>query len=262
MGYGDEIVAAGEAQRWFDATGKRSVIVDRDGRRRWHPIWEGNPIIVRPGEDAGDYYTIMNAAYCRPYIVYPFTAERGWVFNRGFKCREHIAKIYLTDDERHIGATTRMTYGRYVLIEPWSKHVNLRWPREYWQQLVRTLSHITFVQHTHPQTDYVIDGAIPVPATFRDACGLLTTAALYVRGESGLCHAAAALGRPQLTIWGACMDADVMAYYPQQLVVENFGDQPPCGSWKPCDHCAAAMRGISVERVAQWVDAAWDSATH
>lgn len=254
-------MAAGEAQRWFEATGKRSVIVDLDGHRRWHPIWDGNPVIVRPGETATDYYTIMNAAHCRPYIHYPFTAEGGWQFNTAFHCRDHIAKIYLTPDEIALGVDLQSHLGPYVLIEPWSKHANLTWPFDHWQALITALPHVRFVQHLHSNSR-LLSGTHGVLATFREACGLIQSSLLYVRGESGLCHAAAALGRPQLTIWGACMDPDVMAYYPQQLVVENFNGQPPCGSWKPCDHCAAAMRGIAVERVAQWIDAAWDSGTH
>jgi len=50
VGLGDEIVAAGQAQRIYEQYGTRVLIVDEQRRPRWHPLWEGNPVIVRPVE--------------------------------------------------------------------------------------------------------------------------------------------------------------------------------------------------------------------
>lgn len=251
MGYGDEILAAGQAQRYYDADPSRRVaICDLAGRVRWHDIWDGNPILARPDDVArGEPVArIVNAANARPYIVYPFTAHTGWTFNTAFQAQQHVARIYLTAAERARGEEARARYGPYVLIEPWSKHDNLRWPFDHWVQLVASCPDLMFLQHTHKDSDSSrVPGTRYEAATFREACGLLASASLYVRGESGLCHAAAALGVYQVTIWGGCMDWDVLGGYPRQVGVGI--SRPFCGSWKPCEHCRLTMAGISVDAV-------------
>ena len=172
MGVGDELVAAGQAQKLYEQYGTRVVIVDTNGHPRWHSIWEGNPVIVRPGEHVDTATSLMSAPNARPYIVYPFTAETGWTFNKSFRCRDYPAKLYLTESERAKGEWVRDKYGPYVLIEPFTKHVNFQWPIERWDTLVNSCKGLTFVQHTHRDSEYV-DGAHLEPATFREACGLI-----------------------------------------------------------------------------------------
>lgn len=249
MGWGDELVAAGQAQKLYEQYGTRVVIVDTNGRQRWHSMWEGNPIIVRPGEVAvGSATELLSAPNARPYIVYPFTKESGWTFNKNFRCRDYPARLYLTDEELAKGREVREKYGPYVLIEPFTKHENFRWPLERWATLVNTCKDLTFVQHTHLESEFV-DGAHLEPATFREACGLIASASAYVRSESGLCHAAGALGIPQVTLFGGCMDAEVMGGYDKQICIVDEGALTPCGRWNRCEHCAKAMKKITVGRV-------------
>lgn len=148
-----------------------------------------------------------------------------------------------------LGKDTLARVGPYVLIEPYTKHPNLEWPIDQWQDLVDGLPSVTFVQHVHKDS-VALEGVHHVPATFRQACGLIASARLYVRSESGLVHAAAALEKPCVTIWGGCMDYDVMGGYPFQVGILNYTDGSPCGKWEPCHHCRAAMLGISVKMVA------------
>lgn len=157
-----------------------------------------------------------------------------------------MAKVYLTDAEKARGTMAQTAYGPYVLIEPFTKHVNFRWPFERWNQLVAACPDLTFVQHTHKDSVQLVSGAYPEEATWREACGLLTGAMAYLRSESGLCHAAAALGVPQVTIFGGCMDPEVMAGYPLQAVI---ADPPHCGSWLPCSHCEKVMDRLTIDRV-------------
>lgn len=252
MGWGDEVVAAGQAQRAFDGDPSRRVaICDQRGQARWHPLWDGNPILATPADVAtGDpVQRVVNAPNCRPYIVYPFTKETGWTFNRDFRCRDHVARIYLTEAERLRGEQARERYGPYVLIEPFTKHENFRWALERWAQLVEACPGVTFVQHTHGDVPLGIKGAHPEHATFREACGLAASALAYVRSESGMCHAAASFGCPQVTLFGGCMDADVMGGYQGQECLVDDSPETPCGSWNRCQHCADAMDRITVKRV-------------
>jgi len=244
-------VAAGQAQRLSDADpSSRVAIVGLDGRPRWHPIWDGNPILATPAdvERGESVRTVRNGPGCRPYIVYPFDIQQGWTFNRSFKCREHRARLYLTYAEQARGETARTWYGPYVLIEPYTKHPNFAWPVERWAQLVESCPDLTFVQHVHAESAIRIPGCAYEPASFREACGLIASASLYVRSESGLCHAAAALGVRQVTLFGGCMDPDVMGGYPGQRVLADVGPGSPCGKWLPCTHCAAAMQRLTSTR--------------
>ncbi len=68
MGVGDEIMAAAEAARSRSVNGRRVEILDRNGRRRWHPLWQETGI-ARPGE-SGDFHAIVNGPGCRPYVDY------------------------------------------------------------------------------------------------------------------------------------------------------------------------------------------------
>lgn len=251
MGVGDEILAAGQAQRLYDADpSARVAICDPQGRPRWHDIWRGNPIIASPADVAAGerYHCVINAPHARPYIVYPFTKESGWTFNPHFKARHHRARIYLTPEEEHEARDIRAGTGPYVLVEPFTKHDNFRWPMDRWAALVAACPDLTFIQHTHADS-VRIPGAYCQPATFRQACALAKYADCYVRSESGMCHAAAALEVPQVTLFGGCMDAEVMGYYPGQTVIADTGPGSPCGRWLPCDHCRACMDRITVEDV-------------
>jgi len=251
VGWGDELVAAGQAQRLFDADpSTRIAIVGMDAQPRWHEIWLGNPIIASPADVAkGEpVRSVMNGPNCRPYIVPPFTKETGWTFNQAFRCRDHIARIYLTHEERARGEVAYEKYGPYVLIEPFTKHVNFRWAHARWAELVAAHPDLVFVQHTHKDSE-LVPGAHYERATFREACGLIASACAYVRSESGLCHAAAALGIAQVTLFGGCMDSTVMGGYPGQECLVDDDPASPCGAWLACEHCSAAMGRITVERV-------------
>jgi len=264
MGMGDEVVAAGQAQSLWDLEQtSRIAIIGLDGQPRWSPIWDGNPIIATAADIArGEKVrTVLNGPNCRPYIVYPFTPETGWTFNQAFRCADHIAKIYLTDAERARGTAAKKKYGEYVLIEPYTKHGNFAWAADKWAELVSACPDLCFVQHVHEHST-PIPGAQYEVATFREACGLAAEASVYVRSESGLCHAAAALGCPTVTIFGGCMDASVMGGYPLQTSLVDDGKRTPCGSWKPCGHCDRAMQRLSVDDVALAMLARLEAASH
>lgn len=199
---------------------------------------------------------ITNGPHVRPYINYPFTIASGWNFNKAFHARDNVAKIYLTNDELQYGTDVRAACrgGKpFVLIEPWSKHENLRWPIGHWQQLVTSRPDLRFVQHVYDGAPRLESVEHVETHSFRAACGVLASASLYVRGESGMCHAAAALGIPQVTIWGGCMDWDVLGGYPKQFGLVS--DNGPCGRYAPCLHCEHVMREISPVLVAGAVDA-------
>lgn len=253
MGYGDEIMAAGQAERLWRETGQTVAICDAQDRPRLHEIWEGNPAISIEGPQR-----IRNAPGCRPYIAYPFSRELGQRFT-GWRARDHRGSIHLTEAERRWADMTVPDW--VVVINPLVKgyaNPNKDWGFARWQAVVdalqspgsvASLQGIGFVQlgptaERQPQ----LRGAAPIDTpSFRLACAALARARLYVGAEGGMHHAAAALRIPAAVIFGAAACVETTGY-PEHA---NLTSGEPCGRWLPCDHCREAMAAITVDAVVQ-----------
>lgn len=253
MGYGDELLASGHAQRVHDETGQRVLICDRHGEPRWSELWTGNPVIAHPGEARlGKALTrIRDANGCRPYIQYPFTRETGWNFTPGWRAQDNRGRVYFSAEELSEAKAIRARVGPFVLIEPDLKSSatqNKRWPFDRWQSVVRTLPGVTFVRLMHTSDARPLVGAVQIPSTsFRHALAILSVARAYLGPEGGLHHGAAAIGVPAAVVYGAVLSPDLMGY-PEQKPVTAPGFST-CGRHLPCDHCARAMDAITVAQV-------------
>ncbi len=86
MGYGDDLMASGEARELYGRVGKRIAI--GDGRRIcWSPVFDNNPIIVRPSEPRGAVAWLDNYPGHRPYIDYAATHAIGLKYGGAAKSR-------------------------------------------------------------------------------------------------------------------------------------------------------------------------------
>lgn len=218
--------------------GKRVRIVNAKGERRWHPIWDGNPNIVRP-EERGPFELLVNASGSRPYIA--AKEQHKWTW-REFECTP--ADIYLTDVEK--------AYGRLhdpgIVIEPWTKpeaSPNKQWGQ--WRAFVE-------LAKGHKLTQLGSRGTAILPGVkwirtddFRLACAVLARAKLYIGPDGGLMHAAAALGVPAVVIRGAFISERVTGY--QQHKNLFTGEGLGCGSRTPCPCCKQAMARITPHMV-------------
>lgn len=242
-----------------DPERRRVVVVDRQNRQRWHPLWEGNPRIARPGHiEAGEPLILRNAAWTRPYIdwhrmraefqaVYPgreFTTKNirdprlPWRFT-AHKARR--GELYLA----------RLEPRDWVVIEPNCKAVapNRDWGFERWQAVVDALPRLHWVQ-LNPTGSRLLRGVEHRPApTPESACRLLSGARLYVGAEGGLYHAAAALGIRSVAIFGGYVSPNNQGYDDCVNLYEPMDGLSPCGQRVKCGHCAEALARISPERV-------------
>jgi ADP-heptose:LPS heptosyltransferase len=247
-------MSAGHAQTVYDADPSRRVaICDCAGNPRWSPIWDGNPILVRPADatDEAFVHRIRNASGCRPYIHYPFTVETGWTFT-SWKASDHRGRLYLTPKELRKGEHVQHN-GPFVLVEPSPKpqQPNRQWPLERYRALISACLNVRFVQPIHEETVDRLPGIDHVRThAFRETCGVLQAARAYLGPEGGLAHAAAALRVPAVVIFGGCIPVQTMGY-PDHLNLADHGPGTPCGRYKPCPHCVEAMAGITVDRVAE-----------
>lgn len=229
MGWGDELMAAGQAAKVSRQLGEPVCIVDRYGAPRWSDLWENNPHISR----SKTAHVVVNGPGARPYIRYPFNGEgHGYT---GWRARDHRPVLFI--GERVVGD--------FVLIESRIKanaNVNKLWP--YWQSVVDQLPGVRFVQC----------GAMPSlrgvehvrTSVFLDACRLLNRARLYVGPEGGMHHAAAALNVPAVVVFGGSPSVEATGY-PDHI---NFGGDDPCGKWSRCEHCVQKARSITPDAVA------------
>lgn len=253
-------MAAGQAQRVYEADpSKRVAICDVSWRPRWCEIWEGNPILVRPEETHREaVHLIRNAKFCRPYIQYPFTRDTGWRWT-DWKARDHVGRLYLTDAERALGRRLRAS-GPFVLIEPsilGDSTRNKDWGIDRYRELVAACPEIPFVRVLYQDIRQLVGNVREVgPITFRQVVGILQEAAFYVGAEGALHHAAAAVGKPAVVIFGGSVNVETLGY-PTHVNFADTGPGSPCGRWWPCDHCQQALARITVEEVAAAVRHLW-----
>lgn len=250
MGWGDEITASGHARRLHQQTGKRVVVVDRNNRPRWSEIWDYNPIIAR--ERSVDTVDLQHAPGVRPYLLGWDAHTRTWAFNAEYRINDYVGQIHLTPAECELAAS--LTGGDpFVLIEPnINPHnsVNKQWGAENWRALVAMFPNIRWVQMD-------TGGPVRLPGVslirapdFRTACAVLRSAQFYVGPEGGLHHAAAALGKRAVVIFGGFVSPRTTGY---DTHINLVGDDQPCGRMDYCGHCERAMRQISVDMVAEAV---------
>lgn len=249
MGWGDELMAAGDARRMMRHDPRRVEIVDRGGCRRQNALWHNNPRIARPGE-VGNFQRLVNGPGARPY--HTEKQPQRWRFNLNYRATP--AEIVFSPAERELGAANA---GR-LIFEPHVKDKaspNKQWGWVRWSKLcllARERGHR--VTQLGPAGIPLLDGADQVVThSFREACAVLATAQAAVLPEGGLHHAAAAVGLPAVVIFGGFTPVEVTGYDGHV----NLGAQgeDACGMRIRCTHCESWMARITPEKVLDELEA-------
>jgi len=255
MGWGDEIMATGEARRAQNADPRPVAVRGRDGRQRWSSLWAGNPRMATLREVAAgrDVQWIRNGPGCRPYIDYgamardlagvfpgcPFTTKV-----RDARLPWRFTRWRATPGELHI---PRAAKGSYIVVEPGLKagaSPNKQWGAARWQALVDLMPDVDWVQLSPAGTPLLSGTRHGVARTFAHACTILSGAAAAVLPDGGLHHAAAALGVPAVVIFGGCTSPENLGYRDHVNLFDKAGGESPCGQRVPCAHCTRAMAAI------------------
>lgn len=254
-------MAAGQAEHLFRDLGIPVAICDKRGTVRWSDMWEGNPAIASPAYVASGqpHARITNGVGCRPYIRYPFTAQHGLRFS-DWRARDFVGRLYLTDAEVARGDAIRRDVGPFLLLEPDVKPLstqNKAWGRERYTALVASVPDVTFIR-AYGDECQSFEGVRNIRTrTFRDACGILAASGGYVGNEGGFHHAAAALGKPAVVVFGGFISPQTTGY-PTHVNLYDNGIGSPCGRWQHCTHCEQAMARITVEEMADAVQQLWE----
>jgi ADP-heptose:LPS heptosyltransferase len=235
-------MAAGEA-RLLHAQRKLPVlIVGIDGRPRWSEVYEGNPYLLRWGQRACKHVRMINGPHARPYIA--SKTDKQWTW-RPYQPKP--AEVFLTDEEKAFAEP----YRGMVMVEPNGKnigHSNKLWLWERWVALLEgsTLQFVQCISGLGGQNVLHKAQRVTTP-TFRHAMAVLSVCRLFVGGEGGLHHAAAAVGVPAVVLFGGFISPEVTGYQQHENLFTGLG--LGCGARVDCVHCRSAMQRISVEDV-------------
>lgn len=260
MSYGDEIMASGQALSLHHETGKRVRIVDLEGKHRWNPLWKNLPWIVKPGEFERRSIDLINGVGSRPYLDYSKydgvkAAHTNW------RARDHIGKIIFDESELEFAERATKPFGEFLLIEPniavasntvrWSSNPNKQWGRQNWQELIR-LAKVPVVQIGETGTE-ILDGVYFIRTeNFRLGAAVLARATELVLPESGLHHAAAALNKHAVVLFGGLIGVETTGY----PFHTNISRGDPCRMLVPCAHCEAIWKTITPQEVAGHISSA------
>lgn len=232
---------AGTEQRRFAIWDSRKG----EGIHRWNVMWEGNPRIAKPGEAFDEKYE--NRGGARPYIV-----EKGWHKWTWRAYGPEPGEIFLTPLEL---AFAERAAGK-IVVNPTVKDgasPNKLWPFARWQELTVKNPDLPWLQVGDAASPR-LGGTVPFlhTPTFRDACGALYGARAAVLHEGGLHHAAAALGRTAVVIFGHFIAPTVTGYPCHRNLFFATKENPlGCGMRMACTTCRSVMESITPRDVAR-----------
>lgn len=236
MGWGDSLMACGEAYELHKQTGQKIKIGDGKTLYQETEIYANNEFVCKDVKEDGIW--LYNYPGHRPYIKY---VKYGKMTFNSYK--PIPAKLYFTDDE--IKWAKQNAPDDFIVIEPNTKDtykhtINKAW--HYWGDLIK--HDFNFVQlgmHKNPITKQI------KTRNFREAMLILSQAKAFVGTDGGLHHAAAALNIPAVVIWTGFSSPKHLGY-DNHINIHDGGE--PCGTVSgTCPHCIKIAKSITVERV-------------
>ena len=242
MGWGDELMAAGEAE----SLQAEKVAIFSGHQQRWHEAWENNPKIARIGEkyDA----VIQNGPGHRPYFKSVDSQKWQWL---AYKPKP--AKFYFSDQELDFASEMVSKFGNFLIVEPNLKDknesINRNWGFSNYQKVVNAID-INWVQLGGKGTKTLNNVNYIKTNSPREMAAILAMAKGFLSPEGGLHHTAAALNIKGSVIFGGFISPMVTGYD----IHNNFYDGFGCGMRVKCNHCQSIMRSISPDIVAKSIN--------
>jgi ADP-heptose:LPS heptosyltransferase len=178
----------------------------------------------------------------------------------GIPIIDHTPQVFLSPEDRAYEFGINFDWERLVVVDPWTAMSARRWPLDNWRAFAKTLLEEGWQVVEVGQRDRDIDerarGGIPCTKSFlrqlelRETLVLLSKAAIYVGSDSGVGHMAAAVGTPQVTLYGPVNWYD-LAYWNTTPI---YPLSKCCGKINTCDrlkdgvkdHCLAE---VTVDRM-------------
>lgn len=274
MGYGDRLMAIGDAKAQYLSDPLRRPVAIGDGKNvDWSELSDGVPFLADQSlVDSGFPVSwVISHTGNRPYIDYAAMEAKVARIRTGppILRRRLLAALghYIFRKDYHAKpAEVRFSAAQNALIEKWNKipyvvlepyikpraPVNKHWGHENYLKLAERLAkHIRVVQVSEPRHYENLPFVTRIaPSSFKEAMAYIAGSRLYIGPEGGLHHAAAAVGKPAVVIFGGFTDPKMTGYdFHTNL---TGGARFACGiKGHACRHCRTAMQNISVDEVLQ-----------
>lgn len=254
LGYGDAILTSSIVKRAY-AKVKQPLCVGDGAKVYWSEVFENNPKIAR--EPYPGCLWVHDYKGHRAYVDYSKTNKLRTEYRR-----DHVAEpgeLFLSAGERLRWECFKDT--KFVLIEPNIKGSyggNKDWGFDRWQRVVQLLGDIQVIQPAADARVKTLEGVkVMHTSSFRDACALLDRCAVFAGTDGGLHHAAAALKKRAVVIWGGLVGPGILGYSDHRNICKTTMF---CGSHIACDHCRDAMNAITPEEVADAIRSEYERA--
>lgn len=247
MGYGDALLAGGIARKANKKHPEKRINIGDGSVLEYSELYEGLSYISKEVDPEGLW--VHSAKGFRPYISNELSTKERLAWKRSFKAEP--GEIVFTEEELEIWPQENFVY-----IEPNIKGwlgPNKDWGFDKWQEVVKSFPSLRWIQGPGRKLNGVEQAQTD---TFRQACALLSKAALFVGTDGGLHHAAAALGKRAVVVWGGYTHPRNLGY---DSHINLHANVEPCGSLKPCDHCKNAMNRITIKMVVDAVQRCLDT---
>ncbi len=225
----------------------------------WSEVFENNPYMLQKGERYdGELVFVPDYPGNRAYVDNENSDSSHFAFNPGFAAP--VGKIYFSDEEQqHIENLKKEMGENFVIIEPNVKGNisgdNKAWGWNKWQRLIeRTRGQVSWFQVGTTSTGRILKHVWRRPTPrFRGALMVLAASKGFVGTDGGMHHAAAALGKRAVVVWGHYTSPNQLGYEGHLNIVPDNPPKVGCGRFQPCEDCRKAMESISEATVHQAV---------
>jgi ADP-heptose:LPS heptosyltransferase len=239
MGWGDELMAAGEVSKVYDGE-PVAILGNPKGSPRSHAAWENNPQIQKPNQSYKKF--IVNGPGHRPYVQSVSNSRWFWKPYKPIP-----APIYFTAEELRFAQSIEEGF---IALEPHPKDkqeaVNRDWGWDKWVELAGLLSDQRVVQFGVKGTKILPGVEHIVTNTPRLMAAALGRAKGFVSTEGGFHHTAGAMKVKGVVIYGHYNSPMVTGYDMHHHIYDSgLG----CGSRVKCPKCKEFMQNLSAKRV-------------
>ena len=210
--------------------------------------------VAQSGEVGKDLVWVRECPWLpRQYIDTARSVAEKWAFKSDFVAP--VGSIHFSEEEKTFAREFRAKRGSFYVIEPNVKGSfsgsNKAWPFANWQEFMDLEgvygNQHPFLQLGPSQHSRQLSG-VPFVHTkegFRQALCILEASDGFLGTDGGLHHAAAALGKPAVVLWGHYTSPKNLGYS-SHVNIWHEPEGSPCGTLGACEECDRAMANISV----------------
>ena len=125
---------------------------------------------------------------------------------------------------------------------------NKHWIHERWQEVIyRFKDKCIFIQSLHKDSKK-LEGVYGFKSDFRIACSVMSLCDLFLGWEGGFSHAAAALKKKGVVLFGGWIHPNLTGYDDHLNIYCDIKGSP-CGNKNYCEHCEKCRKLITVDQV-------------